>query len=116
MTDKQIMIDGVDISGCKNFSCGKCEEENKIPKTINHFTADCRMYPNCYYKQLARKTAECEKYEQALEEVYGIIVRLLIMKDVKHLSKEINDILECMPNVVYKDGFEFKKKAGNNDR
>lgn len=23
---------------------------------------------------------------------------------------------KCMPDVVYKDGFEFKKKAGNNDR
>ena len=66
MRDKQIMIDGVDISGCKNFSCGKCEEENKIPKTINHFTADCRMYPNCYFKQLARKTQE---YEELKEEI-----------------------------------------------
>lgn len=49
-----------------------------------------------YKEQLARKTTECEKYEQALEEVYGIIVRLLIMKDVKHLSKEINDILDII--------------------
>ena len=54
-------IDGIDVSGCKNFSCGICEEENKIPKTINHFTADCRMYPNCYYKQLKRKEQECEE-------------------------------------------------------
>ena len=69
MTDKQIMIDGVDISGCKNFSCGKCEEENKIPKTINHFTADCRMYPNCYFKQLARKTQECEELKERLERI-----------------------------------------------
>ena len=60
MENKEIIIDGVDVSGCKNFSCGKCEEENKIPITINHFTADCRMYPNCYYKQLKRKEQECE--------------------------------------------------------
>ena len=58
MKNKQIIIDNIDVSGCKNFSCGKCEEENKIPRTINHFTADCRMYPNCYYKQLERVKQE----------------------------------------------------------
>lgn len=64
MTDKQIIIDGVDVRGCKNFSCGICEEENKIPRTINHFTADCRMYPNCNYKQLKRKEQECEELKK----------------------------------------------------
>ena len=72
MTDKQMIIDGVDVSGCKNFSCGKCEEENKIPITINHFTADCRMYSNCYYKQLQRKEQECERSKQTLAEIKEI--------------------------------------------
>lgn len=62
MTHKQIIIDGIDVRGCKNFYCGICEEENKIPRTINHFTTDCRMYPNCNYKQLKRK-------EQVLDEI-----------------------------------------------
>ena len=68
MENKEMIIDGVDVSGCKNFSCGKCEEENKIPITINHFTADCRMYPNCYYKQLKRKEQECERLKLDLIE------------------------------------------------
>ena len=72
MTDKQIIINGVDVSGCENFSCGICEEENKIPKTINHFTADCRMYPNCYYKQLKRKEQECERLMSTLTEIKEI--------------------------------------------
>ena len=61
MTKAPTIIDGVDVIGCKNFSCGVCEEENKIPRTINHFTADCRMYPNCYYKQQKRKEQDYEK-------------------------------------------------------
>ena len=72
MENKEIIIDGVDVSGCKNFSCGICEEENKIPKTINHFTADCRMYPNCYYKQLKRKEQENEELKQTLAEIKEI--------------------------------------------
>ena len=84
MIDKQMIIDGVDISGCKNFSCGKCEEENKIPITINHFTADCRMYPNCYYKQLQRKEqriVELNKTIKAKEQEYEELKKEL-MKDL----------------------------------
>lgn len=55
MTDKEIIIDGVDVSGCQfrdnpYFSpCGGCENDD-----------------NCYYKQLQRKTAECEKLIQII--------------------------------------------------
>ena len=87
MTDKQIIIDSVDVSGCENFSCGICEEENKIPKTINHFTADCRMYPNCYYKQLKRKEQECEELKQVLIEIEEI---------AKNMNKEcFYDDFDC---------------------
>ena len=75
MTDKQIIIDGVDVSGCKNFSCGKCEEENKIPITINHLTADCRMYPNCYYKQLKRKEQECEELIRRITKIFACLIK-----------------------------------------
>lgn len=93
MTDKEIIIDGVDVSGCKNFSCGKCEEENKIPKTINHFTADCRMYPNCYFKQLARKTQECEKYEQLFDELDKRVSNCIKIYDCIIVSKIVKDII-----------------------
>lgn len=46
MTDKQIIIDGVDVSGC-----------NERSMCIN-----CDTVTNCYYKQLKRK-------EQALDEI-----------------------------------------------
>lgn len=77
---EQIIIDGVDVSGCcyailpknqcpakimpyaKETSCIACKEHN----TKLNF---CKNNPNCYFKQLSRKTAECEKYEQALDTV-----------------------------------------------
>ena len=61
MTDKQIIIDGVDVSGCvfygfsnlNNHLCGS-KEFSKIDCTY------CNNNHNCYYKQLKRKEQECE--------------------------------------------------------
>ena len=65
MTDKeQIIIDGVDVSECQDFyissantRCCNCESDNTqfLP---------CKDNPNCYFKQLARKTQECEQLNE----------------------------------------------------
>lgn len=62
MTDKgQIMINGVDVSGCSyynplgNYNCGG--------------TKKCSQWSNCYFKQLARKTQECEELKEKLREL-----------------------------------------------
>lgn len=65
MMSNEVIIDGVNVAECKNFSCGICEEENKIPRTTGHFTADCAFYPNCYFKQLQRLKAK--KQEKVLK-------------------------------------------------
>ena len=77
MTDKQIIIDGVDVSGCsyiipphkqcpnkpmpyaKETSCIACKEHN----TKLNF---CKNNPNCYYKQLKRKEQECEELKKII--------------------------------------------------
>lgn len=65
MTDKeQKIVDGVDVSSCPacNLNCGipQCSEFFKhFPSSIY-----CRDNPNCLFKQLARKTQECEKLEE----------------------------------------------------
>ena len=57
--DKQIIIDGCDVSGCKSFY-------SKTKDCIQEDTVDipCGDYPNCYYKQLKRKEQECERLER----------------------------------------------------
>ena len=55
MTDRQIIIDGVDVNGCEyiglykecKLKCGSC------------YPVDCSDNPNCYYKQLKAKEQEC---------------------------------------------------------
>ena len=73
MIDKEIIIDGVNVSRCENI-----ESHSLNPITLmNEFLLNpmCRAYQNrceghnCYFKQLSRKTTECEKYEQVLDEI-----------------------------------------------
>ena len=64
MTDKPIIIDGVDVSGCKYFDC--CNKECKAEYYIMHGYEivkydSCIDNPNCYYKQLIRKERECQQ-------------------------------------------------------
>ena len=52
MTDKQIIIDDVDISGCEY-----CLKMTKYRCTIQRdvYKCLCEENPNCHYKQLKRK-------------------------------------------------------------
>lgn len=52
MTDKQMIIDGVDVSGCVHF----IQEE----KDCCDLGGNCKGWTNCYYKQLKRSEAQCE--------------------------------------------------------
>lgn len=83
MTDKEkIEINGVDVSGCSyynplsNYNCGG--------------TKKCSQWSNCYYKQLNRKTAECEK----LEEKWSIGFQKFCDKDNKlqHYKQALDEI------------------------
>ena len=70
MTDKQIIIDGVDVSKCKYFDCDskKCKAEYYVRHGYEIVEYDsCRENPNCYYKQLKRKEQECEELKEDVE-------------------------------------------------
>lgn len=61
MTDKQIIIDGCDVSGCEYYNKDDktCREVNgKYETDICDF--DKCENSNCYYKQLKRKQQESE--------------------------------------------------------
>lgn len=96
--DKQIMIDGIDVSGCEyiglykecKLKCGSC------------YPVDCLDNPNCYYKQLKRKEQECwdlksvrdmwmSKCEQEMKASEFFQDRF---NDLKRTLIEIKEILE----------------------
>ena len=61
MTDKQIIIDGVDVSKCGHYHYGKCEiDYDEWNNEIIRYN-ECQNNPNCYYKQLKREKQECQQ-------------------------------------------------------
>lgn len=102
---EQIIIDGVDVSECFHYINNK-EYTCRLNHTPFHYR-HCEENPNCYFKQLARKTQECEllsenlkikedearhylgegyKYRNALEKIEGL---------VKNFCKDCNDYEDC---------------------
>ena len=65
MTDKQIIIHGVDVSGCEWYS-----------STYFKPCDGCKNTPNCCYKQLKRKEQECEEFRKANDEKNKLLAKL----------------------------------------
>ena len=95
MTDKEpIIIDGVDVSKCKYLPY--CNDKQ----------GNCAFEPNCYFKQLARKTQECNYLEKALdlanEQLKEVIKTTCydctskVCEENRRLSNKLfNKIVEC---------------------
>lgn len=78
MTDKQIIIDGIDVSGCEHY------DEVCLG---NHHYKWCKDNDNCYYKQLKRKEQECEADKMEAEEGYEINVELKAKNEILEKDK-----------------------------
>ena len=68
MIDKHIIIDGVDVSGCKKYEheIVRC---NATLKNMCFCGGRCTDKKNadCYFKQLKRKEQECEELKKNVE-------------------------------------------------
>ena len=117
MENKQIIIDGVDVSGCtyiipphkqcpnklmhyaKETSCIACKEHN----TKRNF---CKNNPNCYYKQYKRKEQECEELKKILNE--GCLHNLTLMTEQRVLLQTLTEIKDYC-NKYPQNSIGFKK-------
>ena len=73
MTDKeQIMIDGVDVSKCgflhPEISKTQCHIALAFSDQYEECT-NCEQIEDCYFKQLAHKTQECEELKKKLRKL-----------------------------------------------
>lgn len=99
MTDKQIIIDGVDVSGCFHYKTQSCVADYLL--TDQDFSeAKCAYSPNCYFKQLQRKTAECEElkaYAQAQENQRETYYKefLKLSQENEELKRKVELMMDC---------------------
>ena len=72
MTDKQMIIDGVDVSGCSYYQHNMC---TATKDDYGDCSLCCQDYDmnDCYYKQLKRKEQECEELKSDLADLSKII-------------------------------------------
>lgn len=77
MTDKQIIIDNVDVSGCEWIrEVGLDSEYICTCNSPNKTSGYCKHNLNCYYKQLKRKEQECEEFRKANDEKNELLAKL----------------------------------------
>ena len=111
MTDKQIIIDGVDVSGCSWYTQGAtgmiCADW--------HISNDCSKNPNCNYKQLKRlekllsdingkyykavddlkaKEQECEKLRFPMKDTNYAILTKEEFEKFEQLKQTLTEIKE----------------------
>ena len=113
MTDKeQVIIDGVDVSKCEWFKDGMCYAECDLEGYTDWECKDAEL-SNCYFKQLARKTQECEQKEKEIKGLHLIIDRLLEASGYdKHISSA-EDFEDVYKDMDYKLGLidELKQEC-----
>lgn len=122
MTDKQIIIDGVDVSGCtyiipprkqcpnkpmpyaKETSCFACKEHN----TKLNF---CKNNPNCYYKQLKAKEQECEELNNDNHTL--LITRQKLLNDLWIAEESLKDFKEiCDKQCEQLEAYKMEAEEG----
>lgn len=102
---EQIIIDGVNVYGCVQFIQ---EEEDCC-----NLGGSCKGWPNCYYKQLARTTQECEQKDKEINELHLIIDRLLEASGYDKNISSAEDFEDVYADIDYKLGLldELKQEC-----
>ena len=108
MTDKQIIIDGVDIKDCKR-RIGKDSfcRYYKRPCAENNY--------NCIWKKYLRKEQECEELKEAIDGLLKIQYQLAdsctkyeqTLTEIKEIAETADKCLYATKSDDYTDGYRW---------
>lgn len=96
MTNKQIIIDGVDVSGCPamcSYNIFGIEDKPCCYK----FHEYCSTIPKCYFKELKRTVHKLQIKEQALDEIEANILEYEALILGKPITMRESD---CVYNII----------------
>ena len=94
MTDKQIIVDGVDMSGCSYGEIEKDMFKCSCEYNVRSASMFCKDNPNCYYKQLKAKEQECDELKKTLIEIKEIAEGMHDLWINKTPYTDINNLVE----------------------
>lgn len=100
MTDKeQIIIDGVDVSGCSALCCGNaCFLSQHYSFTEPKYKPFCVDNPTCDHKQLVRKMQE---YEELKSESFTREELITLQeKDIERYNRVFEEIEEIVQTII----------------
>jgi hypothetical protein len=89
MSDKKIIIDGIDITGCEYYCEPHCKQ---VVDEDGCYVFLCAEDKNCHYKKWQRKEQECEEWQAKL--AYKESELQNIEETIKPLMKRPDD-LDC---------------------
>lgn len=118
MTDKEIIIDGVNVAGC--YFC-----KNSFELTDFKGIQKCSDIRDCFYKQLQRKTQECEELKEELSTYKKMLdnpeVRIAltdirtgerdIWRKLGNKANRYKQALEKIDNIVTSAGYGIEDKS-----
>lgn len=112
----EIIVNGVDVSKCFHYVNNK-EYSCNLSHTPFHYR-HCEENPNCYFKQLQRKTTECEKLKNKLNEYEragGILDEGEAWYGLAQRYKQALEEIEIYCNVIKQITCDFKDCNNKND-
>lgn len=117
MVDKQIVINGIDVSGCECFYINGSHPERK--ECLNPYCKGlCKGNPNCYYKQLKRaenqivdfnkmvktKEQECDRLKHDNDYEVGALE-----KTIDNLTAENEELKNCLDEIKEIANYSFNR-------
>lgn len=111
MTDKEVIIDGVNVTRCEFLDYGIIYSGKKYYcKTLKDEFGDyidgdepyCNNNPNCLFKQLQREKQKCKQY-RITQKHYNQVIKELqayIKEDLSPQAQMLNKQLECFQQKV----------------
>ena len=118
MTDKEIIIDGVDVSECEFYFDEKCRCMDAFIMQDFHSCPQCNSNPNCHYKQLKCKEQECEKLyiqlkadEEYHKEEENTLRKIIKNKEERNIElyKENNKLKQTLTEIKEIAKIEYPK-------
>lgn len=100
MTNKQIIINEVDVSWCEWIREIELDSEyictcNSLNKTSSY----CKDNPNCYYKQLKEKEKECEELEKLYKELQDDMLSCNKCRATIKLQQQLDQLKQTIAEI-----------------